>query len=91
MIAALKAASDAVKLAVGFAAGAILAGVIAYAAGHWLGVSEGRAIERTAALTKSVDVLRNRSATDAQIRSMPPDALCRSLGGVWMSDEQKCG
>ena len=42
----------------------------------------GAASERQAVLTRSIDVLRERNATDDQIRNMDDAGLCRSLGGM---------
>ncbi len=50
----------------------------------WLhGYQRGAASERTAILTRSIDVLRERNATDEKVRNMSPADLCRSLGGVF--------
>lgn len=50
------------------------------------GVDEGRAIERTAAIGKSVEILRERNVTDEEVRNMDDAALCASLGGVLQPD-----
>lgn len=51
---------------------------------------EGRDAERTATLTTSVKILRERSAIDDQTRSMDSSSLCRALGGVWVPDDSTC-
>jgi len=56
---------------------ALLSGVYLY--GH----SRGAASERHAILTRSDEILRERNATDDQVRNMSDADLCRSLGGVF--------
>ncbi|MBI1621515.1 hypothetical protein [Aquamicrobium zhengzhouense] len=74
--------------------GAMVAGiVIATLIAVWAvtaAYQAGRNAERTAALTTSVEILRERSAIDDQTRSMDSGSLCRALGGVWVSDERTC-
>jgi hypothetical protein len=49
----------------------------------WLhGHQRGAASERTAILTRSIDVLRERTKVDDQIRDMDSARLCRELGGL---------
>ena len=56
----------------------------------WLdGYRAGAASERQAILTRSVEVLRERNATDDQIRNMDDAGLCRALGGR-VSDAGTC-
>ena len=65
--------------------GALLAGVLALAGfltfSHVEAYKAGAASERQATLTRSVEVLRERNATDDQIRNMDDAGLCRALGG----------
>ena len=57
----------------------------------WLhGYQRGAASERTAILTRSVEVLRERSRVDEQARNMDSPELCRALGGKWVSDDNDC-
>ena len=42
--------------------------------------------ERREALERSIDLLRERSATDETIRNMDDAGLCAALGGDWMPD-----
>ena len=42
----------------------------------------GRQAERAATLSRSVEIMRQRSAVDDQIRTMDSAALCRALGGL---------
>lgn len=45
--------------------------------------NQGRRVEREAVLTRSVEVLRERSRTDEEVRNMDDTDLCRALGGVF--------
>lgn len=73
--------------------GALLAGVVALVGlltfTHWEAYHAGAASERQAILARSVDVLRERNATDDQIRSLDDGGLCRALGGR-VSDAGAC-
>lgn len=55
---------------------------IAWIHGH----QRGAASERQAILTRSVEVLRQRSATDEKVRNMDDAGLCAALGGSVMPD-----
>lgn len=49
----------------------------------WLyGYQRGAASQRQAALSRSIDVLRERTKVDDQIRDMDSAGLCRKLGGL---------
>ena len=50
----------------------------------------GAAAERLTTLNRSVEVLRERNATDDQIRNLDDAGLCAALGGRWMSDDGTC-
>ena len=50
----------------------------------------GRQAERTAILNRSVEILRERNATDDEIRNMGDPELCRALGGQWVSGDSTC-
>lgn len=50
---------------------------------HRFAYQAGRQVERTELLTRSVEILRERNATDDEIRNMDDAALCRALGGVF--------
>lgn len=43
----------------------------------------GRQVERSATLNRSVEILRERSVTDDEIRSLDSASLCAALGGVF--------
>lgn len=48
--------------------------------------NEGRDIERAATLQKSIELLKQRGATNAEIRTLDPGALCVRLGGEWVQN-----
>lgn len=57
----------------------------------WLhGYQRGAASERNAILTRSIDVLRERTKVDEQARNMDSSELCRALGGKWVQDDNDC-
>lgn len=66
--------------------GAMVAGVVlAMLIAVWAvtaAYQAGRNAERTASLSRSVEALRERNATDDQVRKMDDVALCRALGGL---------
>lgn len=62
-------------------AGLVIAAGLIVAA--WFdGHSYGRAAERQAILTRSIETLRERTKVDDQIRDMDDAGLCRELGGL---------
>lgn len=66
-------------------------GAIAIAASlmglSWLhGFQRGAVSERTAILTRSIETLRERNATDEKVRNMDDAGLCTALGGSVMPD-----
>lgn len=63
-------------------AGAVIGAAVVFTPAYLIGKSDGRASERAAILTRSVEVLRERNATDDQIRNMDDAGLCRALGGL---------
>jgi hypothetical protein len=69
---------DALKLGTGAVLGAAVVSVPVYLYGK----ADGRQLERAASLTRSVESLRERNATDDQVRNMDSTALCRALGGL---------
>lgn len=74
----------------GAALGAAVAAVPVYLVGNWKGVSQGRALERAAALQKSMDLIRDRSETNEEISRMDDAALCAELGGRWVQSDNLC-
>lgn len=69
---------DWLKVGAGAALGAAVISVPVYLYGK----ADGRQIERAASLTRSVESLRERNATDERFRNMDDVALCRALGGL---------
>lgn len=65
----------------------VLAGLLTFS--HVEAYRWGAASERKATLTRSVEVLRERNATDDQIRNLDDGGLCRALGGR-VSDDGAC-
>lgn len=76
---------DWVKIGAGFALGALAISIPAY----YTGRSDGRDLERTAALQRSMELIRERSKTNEAIRNLGPDGLCRELGGVFEDGQCK--
>ncbi len=70
---------DWIKLGAGAVAGALLAAGPLYL----IGKHDGRLAERAEILTRSVEILRERNATDDEIKGMDDAALCAALGGVF--------
>lgn len=69
--------------------GAVLAVLAGLAWSHTAVYRMGVQSERRAALERSVDLLRERNATDETIRNMDAASLCRALGGR-LSDDGTC-
>lgn len=75
-----------VSLAAGGVVGMIF-GLLLYHLGNvavWLpaAVNEGRELERTAALTRSMEIIKERMRTDAQVNGLTDAGICGELGGV---------
>ncbi|WP_139811984.1 hypothetical protein [Ensifer aridi] len=51
---------------------------------------EGRAMERAAALKRSMEIIQQRSRTNAEIRSLDDAGLCAALGGRWVLEDKRC-
>lgn len=56
---------------------------------RWLGQSEGRQMAATAALSKSVQVLRERNTIDDEVSVSDAAALCADLG-LSADDQAEC-
>ena len=69
---------DALKIG----AGAILGAAIFAGPAYLYGVRAGKTAAATAALEKTVEILRERKLTDEMVLGMSDDDLCRALGGV---------
>jgi hypothetical protein len=85
---------DALKLPAAALAGALAAAsiLIVINAIWWLPAArnEGRDAERTAALQKSMELIKERGKTNAEIGKLTPADICRRLGGVWVPDNNLC-
>lgn len=72
----------------------ILGSVLAVAAllswSHFTAYRAGRNVERAAILTRSVEILRERNATDDEVSAFDDMALCNALGGVWVHSDGSC-
>ncbi len=81
-----------VSLAVGAAAGGLVVFVAMQAVNAvWLlpaARAEGRVEERAAALTRSMEIIKERSRTNAEVEALDDRGLCLELGGVF--ENGKC-
>lgn len=46
----------------------------------------GRQAERAAQLQESMELIKERSKTNVEIKNMDDPALCRAIGGQWVHD-----
>lgn len=81
---------DYIKLGVGVAVGALIAAAVAYPLGHWRGVNDGRELERAAAIQRSMEIIQERSDTNAKVNDLDDPGLCAALGGEWVPDQDIC-
>lgn len=72
---------------VGFIVGSLAVSVLVYPIAHSNGVDDGRKIERSAALERSMEVIRERGETNAEVDRLSDADLCRDLGGVWVQPD----
>lgn len=63
--------------------GGIVSGLGLLTWSHTHAYRAGKAAEREAVLARSIEILRERNATDDEVRNMDDASLCRSLGGVF--------
>jgi hypothetical protein len=77
---------DSLKLPVVGGIGIILGVALSFYPARWLGQSEGKQMAAAAALSKSVQVLRERNTINAEVSSSDAAALCHDLG--LLDDEQ---
>jgi len=74
--------------------GRVLLGLVFVAgllAAAWFdGYASGLRAERTTILTRSVEVLRERSRVDDEVSAFDDMALCNALGGVWVLTDGSC-
>jgi hypothetical protein len=76
MLGLLNLIPDIIKLP----AAMILGAALAFYPVRWLGQSEGKQMAATAALSKSVQVLRERNTINDEVSVSDAAALCRDLG-----------
>ncbi len=76
---------DYIKFGAGIAVGAAL---VFYPA-RWIGQSEGKQMAATAALSKSVTILRERNVVNDQVSTADASSLCADLG-LSDSDAAEC-
>jgi hypothetical protein len=50
----------------------------------------GRDEERAAALTRSIEIIKERSRTNAEINALTDADLCKRLGGLWVPEDKRC-
>ncbi len=81
---------DLIKMGASAVAGALVAGALMFTIGHWRGVNEGRALERTASLQRSMDLIKERNDTNAKVNDLDDPGLCAALGGKWVPDTKLC-
>ncbi|UTV38122.1 hypothetical protein MYG64_07455 [Ensifer adhaerens] len=80
-----------ISLAAGAAAGGLVVFLAMQAVNAvWLlpaAKEEGRGEERTAALTRSMEIIKERSRTNAGVEALDARGLCLELGGVFENGE----
>ncbi len=80
-----------ISLATGTAAGGLIVFLGMQAVNTvWLlpaAKEEGRAEERTAALTRSMEIIKERSRTNAEVEALDDRGLCLELGGLFENGE----
>ena len=77
---------DIIKLPAAIAVGACLM----FFPAKWIGQSEGKQMAATASLVKSVEVLRERSAIDAQVSSSDATAMCADFFVPDSEEHREC-
>lgn len=87
MLSALYTLWGARQYAIGAVGGFLLLSVVN--ALLWLPAArnEGRELERAAAFKRTMELIQQRSRTNAEIDALSPAALCAELGGVFENDE----
>lgn len=81
---------DWLKLAGGAALGAIVAWGIAYNVGWYRGDHAGYERAQDEARARAMELIEQRSKDNAEITDLDAAAMCRELGGIWLSDEGRC-
>lgn len=78
------------KIGGGAILGAIVAWGIAYNVGWHRGDSAGYARAQDEARARAMELIEQRNKDNAEITDLDAAAICRELGGVWLSDEGRC-
>ena len=81
---------DCIKIAAGGLVGALLMFGVSALILQPQAYERGREAEKAAALQRSMDLIRERNATDEQIGRMSDGELCAALGGRWVPDKAIC-
>ncbi|CDM62972.1 MULTISPECIES: hypothetical protein [Rhizobium] len=85
---------DGLKLPAAAACGGLLVGavLIVVNAMWWLPAAknEGRVAERTAALQRSMELIKKRGVTNETVGRLSDGDLCHKLGGQWLRDTGTC-
>lgn len=71
-------------------AGAALALIAGLTFSHIKAYQAGAQGERAAALSRSIDLIKERGKTNAEVNRLDDAALCRELGGKWVPDTASC-
>ncbi|MDP9634546.1 UNVERIFIED_ORG: hypothetical protein J2W85_006633 [Ensifer adhaerens] len=79
---------------IGAVAGVALGGFLVFLAStFWwqpAAHSEGRELERSAQLARSMEIIKERSRTNAAVNSLSDGDLCHELGGIWVLADKRC-
>ena len=70
-------------------AGLVIGAALVFYPARWIGQSEGKQMAATAALSKSVTVLRERNIVNDRVSSSAATDLCRDFG-LSTDDEAEC-
>lgn len=85
---------DGLKLPMAAIGGAVVtcAALIIVNSIWWLPAAkeEGRVAERSAALQRSMDLIKQRGVTNDAVGRLSDSDLCRKLDGKWMRDTGTC-
>ena len=50
----------------------------------------GRDEERTAAIARSIEIIKERTRTNATVNALSDADICKRLGGVWVPADKRC-
>lgn len=68
-----------------------IAGLVVVSGVFWKVYSIGVQSERSASLTKGVELVKERDKLNVQVRTATGADICRRLGGQWLPDTNECG